>query len=98
MSPDGAERLADVLELLTKAAGLLALIGAFLQWIAKPYVEWRRKRLSEAITQALEPAIQKALEPTKAMVMLSLERQNQIFDEFDLLMVVLADNSERLDE
>ncbi len=98
LPPDGADRLADILELLTKAAGLFALAGAFIQWAIKPYIKWRRARLTEAITAALEPAMQTALEPLKGPVMLSLERQNLIFDELDLFITIVAEHQDRQDE
>lgn len=97
---DAAQRAADVLEFLGKAAGSLALLWAFIAKVGKPYIEWRGKRRALEIRSALKteldcigkmPEIERDLQ-------LILERQNRVFDELDLIGGIATENHERLDE
>lgn len=99
-----AERAGAIIDFLTKAAGLAAIVAGFLKWAWKPYVEWRRRRLAELMKELLGAEL-KAL---RALIEredgcadrmdIAVEQIRQLFDEHDLLTKVVFDNRDRLDE
>ena len=97
LPPDATQRAADVVEFLATVAGSLLIVWGFIARIAKPFVDWRRDRLRDAIRDALKAD----LDPLRALpsqVKRALDRQDQVFDEIDLFVAVIADNRERLDD
>lgn len=104
LPPDTQQRVADTVELFVKLAGALGIVWAFLVKVAKPYREWRHRQLTAAIRTALQPELKVVSElaaannSVSAKLMLALERQSEIFDEFDLFVVVVADNRDRMEE
>lgn len=104
LPPDSAQRVLDIAEFLAKFVGSLAAVWIFLRRGGKPAIEWYRKRRIEVIREALKPELDCIAglpardERTDAKLDLSLERQSRIFDELDLLLVVVADGRERQDE
>lgn len=95
--PDAPQRAAEVLEFLAKLAGALAIVWGFIAKVAKPFVDWRRRRLQEAIRDALRADLD-PLRELPSRVELALERQDQVFDEIDLFLEVIADNRDRINE
>lgn len=99
-----AERAGDILEFLTKAGGLAALVAGFLKWAWKPYVEWRKKKTAELMREILEPelAALKALIEREDGCADRMEKATvqikELFSEHDLLTRVVFDNRDRLDE
>lgn len=100
LTPDDADRIADVIEFLAKLAGGLAIVWGFIAKVLKPYVDWRRRRLVEAIRSALKAELEviSRLEERDEKIDIVLDRQSQIFEEMDLFMLVAGDAAERLDE
>lgn len=104
LPPDTAERVADIMEYTAKTAVSLSAVWAFIALIARPFTEWRRKRLREAIREALKPELAAIADmparetETNRKLDIALRRQDQVFDEIDLFVLVVADNRERLAE
>jgi hypothetical protein len=104
LPPDAAQRAADTVEYLAKFAGSLGALWLFVAKVAKPFTEWRRKQLTAAIREAMAPELAAIAEipdrdrEVNAKLMLSLERQGQVFDELDLFVLVVADLKDRHDE
>lgn len=101
---DGAELVGAVVEFLAKVAGSLLIVWGFIVRVWKPFVEWRRRRLTDAIRLALKAELEAMAglpERDQALldkVNLALDRQEQVFSEIDLFVIVMADSRDRMDE
>lgn len=97
-STDVRIRAADTLEFLARIAGAGLIVWGFVAKVGKPYFEWRQRKLNEAITAVLKLSLAGYTKEITDKIDIALERQTRVFEEVDLLVVVLADNRDRMDE
>lgn len=98
LPPDPAQSALNVLEFLAKAAGAAVIVWGFIKTVGKPYFEWRQRRLNEAITIVLKKELHEHTMEMADRIDLALARQDRVFEEIDLLVVVMADDRDRHDE
>lgn len=98
--PETPQRAMDLLDFLTKAAGLAVIFAGFLKWAWKPYVDWRRRRMAELIHDVLKQELDQLSTVVDAIGRIETvtDQIKILFSEYDLMMDVVIDNRQRMDE
>lgn len=103
-NPQVTERVAETIQLLVSAAGLLGLLWAGLQKVWKPYLVWRRSHLGSIVSEILAPTLERmeaAVEREEGYQVEQgriIERQTAIFEDLDLFLKIAIDSRDRMDE
>lgn len=104
IDPHIAERLASVFEFLTKLGGVVGALWVAIAKVAKPYQEWRRQHLAATMREVFAPELKVLADAVASEHSCAdrmdrvLARQEALFDDFDLQLVIVADTRERQDE
>jgi hypothetical protein len=102
--PQIAEKVASVVELYAKIAGALGAVWLGLAKVAKPYQEWKREHLATTMRDIFAAELTQLAEAVEAETSCAermakvLQRQEDLFDEFDLVIAVVHDTRDRQDE
>lgn len=109
--PEIAGRIASTIELWAKIAGGVIGIWALLAKVWKPYVEWRREQLSKQMRETFAHELAQLDDLRRDLkeivdnehgcaekMEIIVTRQEQVFEEFDLVAAIMRDIHYRADE